>query len=106
MEIIVTGRHFEVDDALKNYVDGKINSIISEYHKITSVRVILAQEKTRAKAEIIIHGKHINYEADSESFDMYRSIDETVTKIDKQLSKHFDKIQDHHKIYKVEKLQE
>ncbi len=97
MEIIVTGRHVSVTDALKDYAQGKLHAILDGAHKINTAKVILDVQKTRSKAEIIVHGKNIDIEADAESFDMYKSIDTAVEKVDKQLSKYFDKVQDHHK---------
>jgi putative sigma-54 modulation protein len=97
MEIIVTGRHLDVSDSLKTHAIEKIQSMLSEYRKIISVKVILDQQKTRSKAEIIVHGKNMNYEAESESYDIYKSIDEAIIKMNKQIAKHFDKVQDHHK---------
>jgi putative sigma-54 modulation protein len=106
MEIIVTGRHFDVNEKLKNYVLEKATLVLSEYRKLTSVRIVLDLQKTRAKAEIIVHGKNINYEADSETHDMHKSIDEALAKVDKQILKHFEKVQDHHKSTKLTKNME
>ena len=97
MSIIVSGRHVEVTDAMKEYAETKLNGILEDKHKITSARVILNLEKTRHKAEVIVHGKGLNVEADSESYDMYESIDEAMGKIERQITRFFDKKQDHHK---------
>ncbi|MEI6421193.1 MAG: ribosome-associated translation inhibitor RaiA [Lentisphaerota bacterium] len=97
MEIIVSGRHLSVTESVKNYAKEKLEAILSPYHKIGNVRVVLDIQKTRCRAEVIVHGKNLDVEADAESYDMHESIDAAVTKIDHQVSKHFDKIQDHHK---------
>ncbi|HCE42282.1 MAG TPA: ribosome-associated translation inhibitor RaiA [Lentisphaeria bacterium] len=97
MEIIVSGRHLSVTDDIKAYAQDKLEAILGEYNKIGNVRVVLDVQKTRCKAEIVVHGKNINVEADAESYEMRESIDAAVAKIDHQVSKHFDKIQDHHK---------
>ena len=97
MTITVSGRHVSVTDAMKNYAESKLEAILEGRHKITNVNVVLDLQKTRNKAEIIIHGKNLNIEADCESYDMYESIDSALGKIDRQLSKYFDKKQDHHK---------
>ncbi|HPO91520.1 MAG TPA: ribosome-associated translation inhibitor RaiA [Victivallales bacterium] len=97
MEIIISGRHFNVSESLKSYATEQINTIISGYRKVNNVHLILDQQKGRAKAEVIVHGKNINYEADSEDFDMYKAIDDAIAKVDKQLEKHFEKVQDHRK---------
>jgi putative sigma-54 modulation protein len=97
MEIIVSGRHLSVTDEIKTYAQAKLEAILGEYSKIGNVRVVLDVQKSRCKAEIIVHGKNINIEADAESYEMRESIDAAVAKIDHQISKFFDKIQDHHK---------
>lgn len=97
MTIMVSGRHVSVTDAMKDYAESKLETILAGRHKITNVKVVLDLQKTRHKAEIIIHGKNLNLEADCESYDMYESIDSALGKIDRQISKYFDKKQDHHK---------
>ncbi|MFA6566790.1 MAG: ribosome-associated translation inhibitor RaiA [Victivallales bacterium] len=97
MEIIVSGRHLSVTDAVKSYAKEKLEAILSPYHKIGNVKVVLDVQKTHCRAEVIVHGKNLDVEADAESYDMHESIDAAVAKIDHQVSKHFDKIQDHHK---------
>jgi len=82
---------------MKNYAEEKLKGILEDKHKITNVKIVLNLEKTRHKAEIIVHGKNLNVEADSESYDMYESIDDAVGKINRQITRYFDKKQDHHK---------
>lgn len=100
MTIMVSGRHVSVTDAMKEYAEGKLKAILEDKHHITNVQVVLDLQKTRHKAEIIVHGKNLNIEADCESYDMYESIDNAMGKIDRQISKYFDKKQDHHKTQK------
>lgn len=97
MTIMVSGRHVSVTDEMKDYAESKLKAILEDKHKITNVKIVLDLQKTRHKAEIIVHGKNLNIEADSESYDMYESIDDALGKIDRQISKYFDKKQDHHK---------
>lgn len=97
MSIIVSGRHGLISDAEKEYTEKKLGAILDEYHKITSARVVLDVQKMRHFTEIIVYGKHLNIEAEAESYDIYESIDSAVGKIDKQLRRFFDKVQDHHK---------
>ena len=97
MTIIVSGRHVDVTDSMKEYAESKLNSILEDKHKISSARIVLNLEKTRHLAEVIVHGKGLDIEADSESYDMYESIDAVMKKIERQLERYFDKKQDHHK---------
>lgn len=97
MSIIVSGRHMQVTDALRQHAEEKLGVILAEYHKITSVRVILEMQKGHQQVEIVVHGKHLEIEAKHQSFDMYESIDQATVKVATQLRRHFDKIHDHHK---------
>lgn len=98
MEIIVSGRHVTVSDEMKEYVKQKLDAVLEGRPlKISSVRVILDVQKNRHKAEVIVHIKHHNLEADAETYDMYESIDAMVEKIEVQIFRYLDKVQDHHK---------
>ena len=54
-------------------------------------------EKNRCKAEILVNMKNHDMEAVSETYDMYQAIDMSVEKIDTQIRKLVDKVQDHHR---------
>jgi len=97
--ITITGRHLTVTDAMKKHVEGKLNPVIESVPnlKITSVKVILEMEKSRCKAEILLNMKNHDMEAVTETYDMYQAIDMSVEKIDVQIRKLIDKVQDHHR---------
>lgn len=97
MSITVSGRHDSVSEAIKEHAESKVREIIEGRNKITSAKIILDVEKNRQKVEVVIQGKNLVVEADFESYDMFESIDKAVAKADRQLEKHFDKKQDHHK---------
>ena len=96
MQINVTCRHMETTDALRDYAYGRAESGLSEFDWVTSVHVILDVQKRAAKAELVVRGKnHVDIEADSETEDMYASIDSAVDKAVKQVRKVHDKMVDH-----------
>lgn len=96
--IIISGRHVTVTDAMKQHVEDKLKPVIDVPNlKISSVRVVLEVEKTRCKSEIIVNMKNHDLEAVSETYDMYQAIDMSVEKIDVQIRKLIDKVQDHHR---------
>ncbi len=101
MSVIVSIRNGNISNTLKVYAETKAEAILSDYPKITSVRVILDCQKSRHIAEILVRGKNLNIEADYESFDMYDSIDAVIEKSNTQLRRHLDKVQDHYKASKL-----
>ena len=97
MSVIISARNGTVTEAQKNYAKEKAETLLDNSHKVSSVRVTLGAEKTRFSAEVVVHGKGVDIEADFESFDMREAIDQAVDKADTQLRRHYEKAQDHHK---------
>ena len=91
MNLKLTGNHVEITDAMREYVISKISKITRHFDHVIDVSVILLVEKLKQKAEANVHvrGKDIFVETDSE--DMYASIDSLVDKLDRQILKHKEK---------------
>ena len=91
MNLKLTGNHVEITDAMRDYVTSKISKITRHFDHVIDVSVILSVEKLKQKAEANVHirGKDIFVETDSE--DMYASIDGLVDKLDRQILKHKEK---------------
>jgi putative sigma-54 modulation protein len=104
--IIISGRHVSVTDAMKQHVEDKLKPVVDVPNlKITSVRVVLDVEKNRCKAEIIVNMKNHDLEAVTETLDMYQAIDQSIEKIDSQIRKLLDKVQDHHRGQSVKDIE-
>ncbi len=97
MDYIVSTRSDLVSDAMKTYAEKTMLSVVEFYPKIISVSVILDSQKERFSAEVVVYGAHIDIEAKHEAFEMRDSIDKVADKIDKQLRRYLDKVQNHHK---------
>jgi len=96
MEINVTFRHLEPNEALKNYVQEKVSRIEKYLSKITEVSVILDQEKRSNIAEVIVNVNRTQITAKEENEDnMYTAIDLVVDKIERQAKKYKDKMTSH-----------
>ena len=97
MQISITGHHVELTDALRGYVESKISRLERHFDRVMDIHVILSVEKLRQKAEANIHlsGNDIHAEATEE--DMYAAIDALADKLDRQIQKHKQKVQDHHR---------
>jgi putative sigma-54 modulation protein len=95
MEIMISGRHLNVSDDMKAYVEEKLAKVISMFPKLTSVRVIVDHQKAWGLAEITLHGKNVELVSTGKAEDLYVAIDEAVEKMEKQLHKHVEKIHNH-----------
>lgn len=98
MQIIISGRHFSVSEAIKTDINERLGAILSNIRlKISRVQVILDVEHTnRCTAEVIVSFKHSLIEADVTTRDMYESIDAVMDKVEIQVRKYLDKKQNHH----------
>jgi putative sigma-54 modulation protein len=92
LPIIVTGRHVDVTEAMRDYAQKKVEGLHLDYPKIIEAKVILdvphGHGGPRHFAEIILFcANHITIEASTESADIYASIDETISKIARRMRK-------------------
>jgi putative sigma-54 modulation protein len=95
MNITVTGRHMEMTDALKSYVEAGLRKLHVHFERVTTADVVLIVEKHRHIAEICLHANGIRILGRESSSDMYASVDAVLEKIDKQVRKHKDRINRH-----------
>ncbi len=97
MQINVSGHHVEITPALRAYVLNKLVRVERRFDHVTDIRVILSVEKLRQKAEATIALSGASLHAFAEDEDLYAAIDALTDKLDRQITKHKEKITDHHR---------
>lgn len=95
MQIMISGHHLEVTDALKDYVNSKLERLNNHHDRITSTQVILSVDKLIQKAEATVHVSGRDLFAEATSEDLYAAIDSLADKLDRQLIKHKEKLRSH-----------
>lgn len=95
MQITINGHHLEVTEALKQYVENKLEKLDHHHDRITSIQVILSVDKLDHKAEATVHVSGKDLFADAISEDMYAAIDKLSDRLDRQLIKHKEKLRSH-----------
>lgn len=101
MNLQISGHHLEVTPAIRDYVTGKLERVTRHFDNVIDVNVILSVEKLKQKAEVTVHlpGKDIFVEETGE--DLYAAVDSLVDKLDRQVQKYKQKLQDHHRGEKI-----
>ena len=101
MNLQISGHHLEVTPAIRDYVTGKLERVTRHFDNVIDVNVILSVEKLKQKAEVTVHlpGKDIFVEEVGE--DLYAAVDSLVDKLDRQVQKYKQKLQDHHRGDKI-----
>ncbi len=93
--IHVTGRHVLVTDAMKDYAIEKISKIEKITDRIIEVQVTMDIQKLEHRVDIDMKVYHLKIRSSATSDDMYVSIDKAVDKLETQLLKYKDKLQDY-----------
>ena len=101
MNLQVSGHHLEITPALRDYVTGKLERITRHFDNVIDVNVILSVDKLKQKAEVTVHlaGKDVYVESTDE--DLYAAVDGLVDKLERQVQKYKQKLQDHHRGRKI-----
>jgi putative sigma-54 modulation protein len=95
MNTQITGRHMEMTDALKSYIQHGLDKLTSHFDRVIEADVVLDVEKRRHIAEINLHANGVRIHGKEESPDMYSSVDAVLAKLEKQVKKYKDRINRH-----------
>lgn len=87
MRIIVSGKNFNVTDALKDRVDKKLSKFEKYFGPNTEAHATLSVEKNRHIIEVTIPFNGVILRGEEATEDMYVSIDNVVDKLERQMRK-------------------
>ena len=101
MNLTISGHHLDVTPALRSYVASKIDRIARHFDQVVDIKVLLSVEKQKEKekrqrAECNIRVKGNDLFAESAHHDLYAAVDDLVDKLDRQVVRHKNRLQDHH----------
>lgn len=98
MQLSVTGRHLTLTDALEDHARDKFKRLERHFDHLTNVHVILSVERGgQHRAEATVHGLGRELFADATANDPQVAIDALVRKLDRQVTRHKEKVTDHHR---------
>ncbi len=94
MNFATRGQHFEVTDAIKEYVDKKLSRLERYFDSppVSDGMVTLSSNRGRFSVEVTIPLPGLLLRAEDRSEDMYASIDSVVNKLERQIRKHKTKL--------------
>ncbi len=95
MNITVTGRHMEMTDALKLYIDNGLGKLESHFDRAMDADVVLDVQKHRHTAEVNLRTNGVRIHSKETSADMYASVDAVIEKLERQIRKFKDRINRH-----------
>src|SRR5262245_2461203 len=101
MNLTISGHHLEVTPSLREYVLTKLDRVTRHFDQVVDVNVLLTVEKLkekerRQKAEATLHTKGKDIFVESANEDLYAANDEMMDKLDRQVCRHKDRLNNHH----------
>jgi putative sigma-54 modulation protein len=103
MNLTISGHHLDVTPALREYVLTKLDRVTRHFDQVVDINVLLCVEKLKEKerrqrAEVTLHVKGRDIFVENAHEDLYAAIDQLMDKLDRQVVRHKDKLNDHHHV--------
>lgn len=92
MRIEYTGRQTEVSPGLRALAEKKLQKLARVLPRITSVHVILGNDKQRQTAEVTVHSSNLDLTAAEEANDLGFALSTVIDKLTRQAQKHRGKL--------------
>lgn len=103
MQVVVIGRHLEVTPAIREYAEKKAEKLLKYYNRIQEIEVVLDVRANQHYVKMIVNAEHNNmFTANVTDDDLYASVDLVVDKLEKQLTRHKEKVRDRKRASKTE----
>ncbi len=105
MNLTISGHHLEVTPALRAYVRTKLDRVTRHFDQVVDINVLLTVEKLKEKerrqrAEVTLRVKGRDIFVEHSNEDLYAAIDQLMDKLDRQVCRHKDRVQEHHSTVK------
>ena len=97
MEITVSGKHVEITEPIRTYAQEKAGKLSKYFDHIQSIEVVAdMSQSSQYEIEMIVHvGRHDPFIATTQGEDLYATIDQTQSKLERQLANHKEKVKNH-----------
>jgi putative sigma-54 modulation protein len=100
---MVTGRHIHVTDGMKQHAIDKISKLDKIGDRIIDVHVTMDIQKLSHRCDIMMKYGQTFIRSHADTTDMYVSIDQAVSKLNRQLRRYRHRLKQHHaKKYEME----
>ncbi len=101
MHLRINSRHLEVTPAMRTHLEVRLERIRKHFDHVIDASAFLMVDKAKEKslrqtAELTLHLKGKELFAQAHHEDLYHAVDAVIDKLDRQLVKHKEIIQDHH----------
>ena len=99
MQISISTRHGHLSDESRNKITAKVEKLSRLFERLTAIEITVDLERPESpQVDLRVSAEHKHdFVANDRSSDLMSSIDSAVHKLEQQLRKYKDKIQNHHR---------
>ena len=96
MQINISTRHGDISDATKEKITQKVEKVQRFFERLSSIDVTVDLSKAdEPKIEVVVRPeKRDNFVASYQSGDMFGALDQVISKLEQQIKKHKEKLQE------------
>lgn len=94
MELILSGKHLEIEDTDRALAQKLADQLAQDYVKLNSLRLVISAEHGQAKAEATLTGKNTSLNASAVADSVPVAITAAAEKLDKQMRRYLERLQD------------
>ena len=97
MQVSVTARHGSINDDVRDHITGKSEKLLTFLDRVFAIEVTVDfQNKNLLKVELLVDAEHRhNFVAQDEGEEVIPTFDRAYNKMEQQIRKYKEKIQDH-----------
>ncbi len=97
MIVSYTGKHIEINDEMKDYLEKRLQKIKFYYQQILNITAIIGLQRGQYLTELKVAANRDIYFAKDLGSTWQESFDKVTDKIEKEIKKKKDRLTDHHK---------
>jgi len=98
VHVAITCKHGQLGANQQEYITRKSEKLLTFFERVTAINVTVSFENGRVRVEILVDAEHKHdFVADDAGDDVIPTFDATLHKMEQQIRKYKEKIQDHHR---------
>ncbi|MDA0834375.1 MAG: ribosome-associated translation inhibitor RaiA [Planctomycetota bacterium] len=101
MQVAIACRHGSISADVQQYMTDKSQKLLTLFERITAIQVTVEFVDHRVRVEILVDAEHkhnfVAHDEGGEGEEATVSFDRTLHKMEQQIRKYKEKVQDHHR---------
>ncbi|MFA6815563.1 MAG: HPF/RaiA family ribosome-associated protein [Lentisphaeria bacterium] len=94
MELIISVKHYDLSETDRKLAHDLADKLAEDYGKLNTLRMVMSTERNWYIVDALLNGKNVSLNAKARSTSMGASISNAIEKLDKQMRRYLEKVQD------------